>query len=49
MAKKTEEVSEVETVAVEVVLVSKPAEIATDFGRSDLNELRDAVNFLLRR
>lgn len=48
MAKKVEVVSEAETV-VEVVVDTKPAEILTDFGRHDLNGLRDAVNWLLRR
>lgn len=44
MAKKTAEKEEsLETVEV------KPAEVSADFGRADLNELRDVVNFLLRK
>lgn len=38
MAKKTD---------VEEVSLEKPEAIATDFGREDLNKLRDVVNFLL--
>lgn len=44
MAKKAEVVEDVVFVAETV-----PQEIATDFGREDLNALRDAVNFLIRK
>lgn len=42
MAKKAEMMEEVAT-------VSAPLPVMTNFGREDLNELRDAVNFLLSR
>lgn len=48
MAKKNEEIKE-EVLTDEVVAESKPAEVSADFGRVDLNALRDAVNFLIRR
>ena len=54
MAKKTETMSNAdgsETAEVEVLesVEVKPAEVSADFGRADLNALRDAVNFLLRK
>lgn len=45
---KTKENEVVEDV-VEESAISEARQIATDFGRDDLNELRDAVNELLRR
>lgn len=42
--KKTQEEAEVVTNE-----VATPALITTDFGREDLNALRDAVNFLLSK
>lgn len=42
MAKKLDE-----EVMVDEVAVAKPALLTNDFQRDDLNELRDAVNYLL--
>ena len=57
MAKKNEEIEEVIhstniTTASDVTgmeVESKPVEVTADFGREDLNALRDAVNFLIRK
>lgn len=48
MVKKTEEVEATDLAGKEISL-PKPLLIATNFGREDMNELRDAVNYLISR
>lgn len=39
----------IEDVAIEVTVEAKPVKISDDYGREDLNRLRDAVNELYAR
>lgn len=48
MAKKTIEIVDENDVVIGSKTVEQK-EITTNFGRDDLNELRDAVNFLISR
>lgn len=47
MKKKTQD-NVSESQEAEVAVVAAPSEVNHDFGRTDLNDLRDAVNWLLK-
>ena len=49
MAKKNEKEEKGQEGEVLIVKVSNIAEITDDFGRADLNTLRDKINELIRR